>query len=67
MSIIEKNGLKISSNLFNFINNEVIPSTDIKIDSFWDNFGKVVHELAPINKNLIDKRENIQKKLMNGT
>ena len=63
MSITEKNGLKISSKLFNFINNEVIPGTDIKPDEFWDNFEKVVHELAPINKNLIDKRENIQKKI----
>ena len=38
MKMIEKNGLKISSSLFNFINNEVIP--DIKIDSedFWDKF-----------------------------
>jgi len=63
MSITEKNGLKISSKLFNFINNEVIPGTDIKSDKFWDNFEKVVHELAPINKKLIDKRENIQNKI----
>ncbi len=63
MSITEKNGLKISSKLFNFINNEVIPGTGIKSDDFWNNFEKVVHELAPINKSLIDKRENIQKKI----
>ena len=32
MSFTEKNGLKINSKLFNFINNEVIPGTDIKSD-----------------------------------
>ena len=63
MSIIEKNGLRISSNLFNFINNEVIPGTDIQPNNFWNNFEKVVHALAPINKDLIDKRESIQKKI----
>ena len=63
MSITEKNGLKISSNLFNFINNEVLPGTDILPDKFWDGFEKAVHELAPINKNLILKREDIQKKI----
>jgi len=63
MSITEKNGLKISSKLFDFINNEVIPGTDIKPDEFWNNFEKAVHELAPINKDLIDKREIIQKKI----
>ena len=38
MSVTEKNGLKISSKLFDFINNEVIPGTDIKPDEFWSNF-----------------------------
>ena len=63
MSLIDKNGLKISSKLFDFINNEAIPGTGIKIEEFWNNFEKTVHELAPINKNLIGKRENIQNKI----
>jgi malate synthase len=63
MSRIDKNGLKISSTLFKFINNEVIPGTDLKSDDFWDKFEKVVHELAPLNENLIKKREDIQKKI----
>ena len=63
MSITEKNGLKISTKLFEFINNEAIPGTDIKPEIFWNGFGKAVHELAPLNKDLIQKRENIQKKI----
>ena len=63
MSITEKNGLKISTGLFDFINNEVIPGTGINSDEFWNSFGEAVHELAPINKNLIRKREDIQKKI----
>jgi len=63
MSIIEKNGLKISSNLFEFINKEVLPDTNIETDQFWNKFEKAVHELAPINKKLIEKREDVQKKI----
>ncbi len=63
MSFIEKNSLKISSILFNFINNEIIPGTGIDSDKFWNSFEKTVHELAPINKKLIQKREDIQKKI----
>ena len=63
MSITEKNGLKISSILFDFINNEVIPGTAINSDEFWIKFAKIVHELAPLNKSLIQKREDIQKKI----
>ena len=65
MKMIDKNGLKISSTLFDFVNNEAIPGTDIASEQFWDNFSKIVHELAPINKDLIEKREVIQKKIDN--
>ena len=63
MGITEKNGLKIRSILFDFINNEVIPGTAINSDEFWIKFAKIVHELAPLNKSLIQKREEIQKKI----
>ena len=62
MNYINKNDFKINSTLFEFINKEAIPGLDIKSEDFWENFGKVVHELAPINKSLIKKRETIQKK-----
>ena len=63
MNYIEKNNLKIDSLLFEFINKEVIPGTNIQSEDFWKKFGKIVHELAPINKSLIKKRETIQKKI----
>jgi malate synthase len=63
MNFISKNELKINQTLFNFINEEVLPGTDIKQDDFWKRFAKVVHELAPINKKLIEKREKIQKQI----
>ena len=63
MKFINKNELKINQTLFNFINEEVLPGTNIKQDDFWNRFAKVVHELAPINKKLIEKREKIQKQI----
>ena len=56
MKIVEKNSLKISSVLFDFINNEAIPGTNIESEHFWKGFSNVVHELAPINKGLTEKR-----------
>ena len=63
MKIIEKNGLKISSVMFDFVNNEAIPGTGLDPDQFWAKFSEVVHEMAPTNKYLIEKRETIQKKI----
>ena len=54
--MVEKSGLKVSSTLLEFINNEVIPKTNIDIDKFWNKFSEVVHELSPINRSLIQKR-----------
>ena len=55
--------LTISSTLLDFINQEVIPGTGITTDDFWKKFDSAVHELALINKVLIEKRENIQKQI----
>ena len=63
MSITKKNGLKINTKLLDFVNNEIIPGTGVKSEEFWTSFAKIVHELQPINKKLIQKREEIQKKI----
>jgi malate synthase len=63
MSLIEKNGLKINSSFFEFINEEVLPGTNIEPEDFWNKFEKVVNELSPINRILIEKREIIQNKI----
>jgi malate synthase len=63
MNKIIKGNLKINSALFEFINNEVIPGTDINPENFWLKFDESVHFFAPINKKLLTKREQIQKKV----
>ena len=63
MKKITVNALKIDDNLLNFINNEAIPGTGIDKKKFWDGFDKVVHQLAPINKKLLEKRNELQKKI----
>ena len=63
MKKIVINNLKIDENLVNFINNEAIPGTNIKSEKFWKDFDNVVHKLALKNKELIQKRDNIQKKI----
>ena len=63
MKTIDKNNLKISVLLYDFINDEVIPGTNIESGKFWEGFSNAVHELAPINKQLLKKREDIQNKI----
>ena len=57
------NNLKVSEELLLFVNNELFNGTDISPEKFWKDFDKAVHELAPKNKELIDYRETLQKKI----
>ena len=58
----EVNNLKISSKLLKFVNDEILKDTDISPKKFWSDFDQIVHELAPLNKNLLVKRQDLQKK-----
>ena len=57
------NNLKVSEELLLFVNNELFNGTDISPEKFWKDFDKAVHELAPKNKELINFRETLQKKI----
>tara|TARA_B100000945_G_scaffold305407_1_gene291843 strand:+ start:1272 stop:3416 length:2145 start_codon:yes stop_codon:yes gene_type:complete len=63
MKKINVNNLKVDEQLYKFINDEAIPGTNINPNNFWDGFDKALHELTPINKKLIEKRDQIQKKI----
>ena len=60
---IKINNLSISKKLLNFINKELLPGTKIKKENFWKGFSNIVHQLAPKNKELLEKREKLQKKI----
>ena len=55
--------LSIASKLLDFVNNELLPSTDVTKENFWRGLDKCAHELAPINIKLLEFRENLQKKI----
>ena len=64
MSSRVKNGnLDVSPELDSFLRNEVLPGLDIEPDQFWNSFETVLTEFAERNKSLLDKREDIQKKI----
>jgi malate synthase len=60
---VQIGSLQIAKNLLDFINNEAIPGTGIDADKFWADFDRIVHELAPRNKELLAKRDAIQEKM----
>ena len=60
---IKINNLSVDKILADFINKELLSDTNISPKKFWDGFDKVVHELAPRNRELLEIRETIQKEI----
>ena len=57
------NNIKVSENLLNFVNNELLKGIDISKEKFWSGFDEAVHELAAKNKELINIRKDLQEKI----
>ena len=63
MKKVSINNLQISEDLFKFVNEEAIPGTNLESNKFWKDFDEAVHKLTPVNKKLLKKRDEIQKKI----
>jgi malate synthase len=53
-------GLSIARALYEFIRNEVLPGTGVPEAGFWTRFDRIVHDLAPKNRALLQKRDDLQ-------
>jgi malate synthase len=52
--------LRVARVLYDFINTEALPGTDIDPDSFWAGVDKVVTDLSPQNQDLLARRDELQ-------
>ncbi|RLU01234.1 MAG: malate synthase G [Ketobacter sp.] len=56
-------GLEIATKLYNLVANEIAPGTGVEPAHFWAELEKIVSDLAPKNKALLAKRDDIQAKI----
>jgi malate synthase len=57
---VQVGGLQVAKVLFDFVNNEAIPGTGIAAEKFWAGAEAVINDLAPKNRALLAKRDQIQ-------
>ena len=55
--------LQVATNLYDFVNDKVLPGTDVKSDKFWKGFDAIVQNLAPKNIKLLAERDRLQTEL----
>ncbi|QSL94194.1 malate synthase G [Ectopseudomonas toyotomiensis] len=57
---VQVGGLQVAKALYDFVNNEAIPGTGIAADKFWAGAAAVIKDLAPKNRALLAKRDELQ-------
>jgi malate synthase len=60
MNRIDTHGLRVATPLYDFVRDEALPGTGLSEDAFWSGFAALVHDLAPRNKALLDRRDTLQ-------
>ncbi|MBB4237210.1 malate synthase G [Rhizobium esperanzae] len=63
MSRVDKNGLAVETVLHDFLTREVLPGLAVDADKFFADFSAIVHDLAPKNRALLKKRDELQLKI----
>jgi len=60
---VQVGGLQVAKVLYDFVNNEAIPGSGVDADAFWAGADKVIHDLAPRNRELLAIRDDLQSKI----
>jgi malate synthase len=60
---VATHGLKVAKTLYDFIEKEVLPGTGLQSEPFWSGFAKLAHDLAPKNRTLLARRDQLQEQI----
>ena len=57
---IELHGLSVAKELYDLVCDEIIPGTGVDPDRFWMELSRIVADLGPNNRALLNKRDELQ-------
>jgi malate synthase len=55
--------LQVATVLYDLVKDKIAPGTDIAPDDFWHSLEQLVNDLAPVNRQLLEQRERLQKQI----
>jgi malate synthase len=60
---VEIGGLRIHEGLFALVRDEIAPGTGIAPETFWSSVGKIVRDLGPANRALLERRAQLSREI----
>src|SRR3546814_14857297 len=61
--MVEKGGIRVAKELYDFVTDEVLPGTELGGEAFWASLDAIVNELGPRNRALPDERDRLQPRI----
>ena len=58
-SRIDCSGLSVARQLYDLVNNEIAPAAGIDPAQFWAGYARILEDMAPFNRFLLEKRERM--------
>ncbi len=59
-SRVTRANLQVDSGLAAFIEEQALPGTGVDAGEFWSGYASILADLAPVNRALLEKRDNLQ-------
>ncbi|MEG0471962.1 MAG: malate synthase G [Solibacillus sp.] len=59
-TFVQVGNLLVASTLYDFINGQVLPGSEVEQTAFWNGFDRLIHDLAPENQALLAERDTLQ-------
>jgi malate synthase len=60
---IKCSGLAVARELYDLVRNEIIPGTGLEAEDFWASLARIVDELGPQNRALLEKRAALKARI----
>lgn len=55
--------IKVEKNIYDFFSKEVVPEAELDVEKFWSDFEQIVLDFTPRNRELLEKRQDLQDKI----
>ena len=55
--------LAVAATLYDFIESEALPGSGVTAGEFWNGLATLIHELAPLNRQFLDLRSELQARI----
>ena len=60
---LERSTLQVAKPILDLLEKQVLPETGLDPSQFWEDFAALVNQLAPVNRQLLATREELQSKI----